>query len=202
MATDGLSMTIHGPHLGRNPQTKTPNIDRLAARGVTFTHAYSPVPACEPTRAPLIWVAPGVTRPGGVSTRTVDFMSIYPTLCELAAVPLPGHVEGSSIVSLLRDPAAPWDRPGISTHGYKNHAVRTEQWRLIRYADGSEEFYDETKDPYEWTNLAKNPEYTAARATLAAMLPTRDAPHKGGGSADTTDEDTPRKGKARKAKKE
>ena len=40
--------------LGRNPQTKTPNIDRLAARGVTFSHAYCAVPACEPSRAALM----------------------------------------------------------------------------------------------------------------------------------------------------
>ncbi len=155
----------------------------------------------EPTRAPLIWVAPGVTRPGGVSTRPVDFMSIYPTLCELAGVARPAHVDGPSIVSLLRNPAAPWDQPAISTHGYKNHAVRTEQWRLIRYADGSEEFYDETKDPYEWTNLAKKPEYAAAMAKLAAFLPTSNAPHKGPGSVETTDEDTPKKAKGRKKKK-
>ena len=43
----------------------------------------------EPTRAPLIWVAPGLTKPGGVSTRPVDFMSIYPTLCEVAGLPVP-----------------------------------------------------------------------------------------------------------------
>lgn len=154
----------------------------------------------EPTRAPLIWVAPGVTRPGGVSTRTVDFMSIYPTLCELAGLPRPGHVEGPSIVSLLRDPKSPWDQPALSTHGFKNHTVRTEDWRLIRYADGSEEFYDERKDPYEWTNLATRPEFAAVKAKLAALLPTRDAPHRGGGSADTTDEDTAAKGKAKKRK--
>ena len=35
-----------------------------------------------------------------------------------------------------------------------NHTVRTEDWRYIRYADGGEELYDETKDPYEWTNRA------------------------------------------------
>ena len=39
----------------------------------------------EATRAPLIWVVPGVTKAGGVCQRAVDFMSIYPTLCELAA---------------------------------------------------------------------------------------------------------------------
>ena len=37
----------------------------------------------ESARSPFIWVAPGVTKPGTISERPVDFMSIYPTLCEL-----------------------------------------------------------------------------------------------------------------------
>lgn len=142
----------------------------------------------EPTRAPLIWVAPGVTKPGGLSPRPVDFMSIYPTLCELAGLPVPKHVEGPSIVSLLRNPNAPWSQPAITTHGFKNHAVRTEQWRYIRYADGGEELYDEVNDPYEWTNLAAKPDYAATKAELARWLPTSNAPHRGKGTPDAGDE--------------
>ena len=41
-------------HLGRHPQTKTPNIDRLAKAGVTFTKAYCTAPACNPSRASLM----------------------------------------------------------------------------------------------------------------------------------------------------
>lgn len=130
----------------------------------------------EATRAPLMWVAPGVTKAGGVCDKTVDFMSIYPTLCELAGLPIPGHVEGQSIKSLLQDPKALWDRPAISTHGYKNHAVRTEKWRFIRYENGDEELYDETKDPYEWTNLAAKPEFAEIKAQLANELPDHNAP--------------------------
>ncbi|HEY6169417.1 MAG TPA: sulfatase, partial [Verrucomicrobiae bacterium] len=36
----------------------------------------------EATQAPLLWRVPGLTQPGGVCGRTVDFMSIYPTLCD------------------------------------------------------------------------------------------------------------------------
>ncbi|MBI5693726.1 MAG: sulfatase [Verrucomicrobia bacterium] len=155
----------------------------------------------EPTRAPFIWVAPGVTRPGGVSTRPVDFQCIYRTLCELAGLAVPAHVEGPSIVPLLRDPQAAWDQPAITTHGYRNHSIRTEQWRYIRYADGGEELYDETKDPYEWTNLAARPEYAAAKAALARWLPATDAPHRGAGRADEGDEPTPARSKRPKAKR-
>lgn len=37
-----------------NPEVKTPNLDRLAARGVTFTRAYTVNPTCTPTRASII----------------------------------------------------------------------------------------------------------------------------------------------------
>lgn len=130
----------------------------------------------EATRAPLLWVVPGVTRPGSVCERTVDFMSIYPTLTDLCGIATPSHVEGVSIRPLLADPKASWDRPAVTTHGYKNHAVRSEGWRLIRYEKGGEELYDEITDPYEWTNLAANPEHTSVKAELAKSLPGVDHP--------------------------
>jgi arylsulfatase A-like enzyme len=153
----------------------------------------------EPTRAPFIVVAPGVTKPGGISKRPVDFMCVYPTLCELAGLPIPKHVDGPSIVSLLRDPNAAWDRPAITTHGFQNHTVRTEDWRYIHYADGGEELYNEKTDPYEWTNLATKPEYAEVKARLAKWLPANNAPHKGKGTADEGDE--PAKPKNKKKKK-
>jgi arylsulfatase A-like enzyme len=126
----------------------------------------------EATRAPLIWVVPGMTKPGGVCERTVDFMSIYPTLCDLAGVPVPKHVEGADIRPLLADPTAAWTLPAVTTFHRNNHSVRTERWRYIHYHDGGEELYDHDADPYEWTNLAgKSAEFDAVQAALAKSLP-------------------------------
>ncbi len=125
----------------------------------------------EATRAPLIWVVPGVTKPAGVCDRTVDFMSIYPTLTDLCGIDTPKHISGKSIRALLANPQAAWDRPAMTTFGYKNHAVRDEGWRYIRYANGDEELYDETKDPYEWENLATKPEYASKKAELGRVMP-------------------------------
>jgi tetrahydrodipicolinate N-succinyltransferase len=59
----------------------------------------------------------------------------------------------------------------LTTHGYQNHAARSEAWRYIRYGNGEEELYDEKNDPHEWTNLAKDPKYDKAKANLARFFP-------------------------------
>jgi arylsulfatase A-like enzyme len=130
----------------------------------------------EATRAPLIWVVPGLTQPEKVCERTVDFMSIYPTLTDLCGIPTPQHVEGKSIRPLLADPQAAWDTPALTTHGRGNHAVRSEGWRFIRYAGGGEELYDEAADPYEWKNLAGDSDLAARKSELARFFPTKNVP--------------------------
>jgi len=129
----------------------------------------------ESTRSPLIWVVPGLTKPGSVCGRTIDLMDVYPTLCDLAGLPIPAHVEGQSIRPLLQNPNAPWDRPAITTHEFNNHSVRTEKWRYIRYADGGEELYDHDKDPLEWINLAPDPQFSSVKEDLQKWLPKTNA---------------------------
>jgi arylsulfatase A-like enzyme len=129
----------------------------------------------ESTHVPLIIVAPGVTVPGTRTSRPVSLMDLYPTLAELAALEIPEHVEGRSLVPLLKDPSREWDFPAVTTYGYGNHSVRTERYRYIRYADGSEELYDHESDPNEWTNLARDGEYERVKMGLRRALPVENA---------------------------
>ena len=98
------------------------------------------------------------------------------TSAKSAGLPIARHVEGVSIRKLLADPHASWTRPALTTHGFGNHAVRTAEWRYIRYANGDEELYDETKDPYEWTNLAAEAKHADTRKELAKWMPAKSAP--------------------------
>ncbi len=122
------------------------------------------------TRVPLIFAGPGV-RPGQRCSRPAELLDVYPTLIDLCALPPRGDLEGVSLRPQLEDASAPRTRPAITTHNQGNHAVRSEHWRYIRYADGTEELYDERSDPHEWTNLvAAIPTEPGARAGLMARL--------------------------------
>ncbi len=123
------------------------------------------------SHVPFIIVAPGVSKPGSRCEAPVSLVNIFPTLTELANLPAKPRVDGSSLVPLLRDPNAVWDNPAVITMGRGNHAVRTADWRYIRYHDGSEELYDARKDPWNNANLAAKPELGPVLATLRAALP-------------------------------
>jgi arylsulfatase A-like enzyme len=129
----------------------------------------------EATRTPLIIVAPGVAA-GSRCDRPVNLLDIYPTLVELCGLPARTELEGVSLQPLLEDPESPWDRPSLTTHGRNNHALRSERYRYIRYADDSEELYDHQRDPREWVNLAGNPQFDHVKRELAAWFPEKNVP--------------------------
>lgn len=136
----------------------------------------------EATRVPLlIHVPPGTpglpegSRREAVSPRPVNLLDIYPTLLELAGIEPLHELDGNSLVPLLRNPDQPW-QPTVTTHGRLNHAVRSEDFRYIRYADGSEELYDHRVDPMEWTNLAEDESFAGAKRELSKWLPETDVP--------------------------
>ncbi|HMV48578.1 MAG TPA: sulfatase-like hydrolase/transferase, partial [Blastocatellia bacterium] len=122
------------------------------------------------TRVPLIFAGPGVTA-NGRSHRPVELLDLYPTLLELSGLPARPELEGHSLAPLLKNANAKRAWPAITTHNQNNHTVRSEDWRYIRYADGSEELYDHRRDPNEWTNLARDPRYAKIIAEHRRWLP-------------------------------
>jgi arylsulfatase A-like enzyme len=124
---------------------------------------------------PLVVAGPTIAK-GEVCTRPVSLLDLYPTLIDLAALPPNAKNEGVSILPLLRKPSAPWDRPALTTSGYKNHALRSERRRYIRYSDGSEELYDHRRDPLERRNLADAEKHADVKEALKRYLPEHDEP--------------------------
>ncbi len=121
------------------------------------------------TRVPLIFAGPGVGR--GRCRQPAELLDIYPTLNELCGLPAKGGLEGVSLVPQLADAAAARERPAITCHNHDNNAVRSRDWRYIRYADGSEELYDMVDDPNEWTNLAGDARYAEVIAAHRKWIP-------------------------------
>ena len=129
----------------------------------------------ESTRVPLMIVAPDVTNGGRVCDRPVNLLDVYPTLNELCALPERKDLDGVSLVPLLKNPKAKWDRPAVTTWGRDNHAVRGQRYRYIRHPNGTEQFYDHQTDPNEFTNLANRPELAAVKTRLPQWLPKTNA---------------------------
>lgn len=124
----------------------------------------------ESCRVPLIFAGKGVSGQGSNCERTVELLDVYPTLADVAGLPLRPELDGVSLKPLLRRPQSDHDRPAITHLGADAAAVRTERWRYITYPDG-EQLYDHDHDPMEWRNLADEPEHAELKSELAAMLP-------------------------------
>jgi hypothetical protein len=87
-----------------------------------------------------------------------------------------------------------------SPRGSRFHEYRKVGWRYIRYANGDDELYNETSDPNEWTNLAKDPQYAGVEAELAKHLPAKNQPEIRGKAGVDEDADNRAKQKNKKAK--
>lgn len=132
-------------------------------------------------RSPLIISGAGVKAKGKACGRTVEFLDLYPTAAALAGLSgVPANLHGASLVPLLDNPSAPWDRPAITQvrrggpntkfiHGY---SIRTERHRYNMWDEGreGEELYDYQTDPREMKNLARDPASGALKRQLRAKL--------------------------------
>lgn len=105
-------------------------------------------------------------QPGSRVRSLVEFIDIYPSLCELAGLDIPPHVQGSSFVNLLVNPAATGKPFAIGRFG-NGDTIRSDDFRFSEYADkqGSitgQMLYNQELDPGENTNIAAESREKAA----------------------------------------
>lgn len=129
----------------------------------------------EATKVPLFFKVSGNKNNGKQSSQVVSLLDIYPTLAELCNLPDAPKLQGNSLKPLIQQPDKKWEKPVLSTWYYKNHAVRSNNWRYIHYRDGSEELYNHITDPGEHINLANDPTYDAVKEEHKKWLPKIDA---------------------------
>jgi iduronate 2-sulfatase len=84
------------------------------------------------TRVPLIVSAPGMKARGRSSNALVELLDMYPTLCELAGLSVPRHVEGKSFAPLLHDPDREWKKAAYSQ--FPCPALR--EWAALPLSEG------------------------------------------------------------------
>jgi arylsulfatase A-like enzyme len=130
------------------------------------------------TNAPLLISAPGMKNRGSHTKALVEFVDIYPTLSDLAGLPLPDHLEGISLKPLLEDPARPWKTAAFSQYprsasrtgegDLMGYSMRTDRYRFTVWVDRTDhskiaalELYDHETDPQENTNIAADPKNKA-----------------------------------------
>lgn len=122
------------------------------------------------TRVPLIVAAPG-HKLNQKSSRPAELIDVFPTLLELAGLPQDTAQEGQSLVPLMTNPNNDWTHPAITSFGKGNVAIRSTNFRLIQYLDGSQELYDLRTDPHEWKNLAYDAAFFDIVAEHAKQIP-------------------------------
>ncbi|MBK5294298.1 MAG: sulfatase-like hydrolase/transferase, partial [Acidobacteriia bacterium] len=141
----------------------------------------------EAARAPLLVAAPGHKK--GISTkRLVEWVDLYPSLCDLAGLAKPEGLEGTSFVPLLDNPSRAWKKavftivargsdPGQASGGARGkegilgRSVRTERYRYTEWGSSDmSELYDHSNDPKEFTNLARTPKHAITVEQMRKVL--------------------------------
>lgn len=126
--------------------------------------------------SPLIVRAPGL--PAAIEVRElVEFIDIYPSLCELAGLPLPEHLDGTSFVRWMggEERSAPTEALGRYGRG---ETLRTDRYRYTEYLDANGRrrarmLYDHQVDPHETVNIAEHPEHRELVQRLSERLQAR-----------------------------
>ena len=141
----------HGWHLGEHNFWSKHNLMHLA------------------TSSPMIVAGPGV-KPGQKSDRLIEFVDIYPSLCDMAGIKtINKGLQGTSFKPLLSDPQRPWKKAAFSKFGPAVGLI-TDRYNYAEFDNGEKMLYDLQNDTDENVNIAGSEEHQEIVRQLNRML--------------------------------
>jgi choline-sulfatase len=134
----------------------------------------------EAVRVPLIVAGPGLPQGRRVDEPLVSTLDVFPTLCDLAAVPVPPDLRGRSLAAWLgKDVAAADGTDYVVSEWHTEYGdlvtpgrmLRTRRYKYVRYLDdGGEELYDLEADPGERRTVIADPAHGSALRAHRELL--------------------------------
>ena len=124
---------------------------------------------------------------GNKSTSPVEFIDIFPTLCDLVSQEIPKHLHGLSLKTIMKNPKISVKSSAMSQWPSGNgmgYALRNERFRYVEWMTGdtkspynksnvfAKQLFDYKKDPYETVNIADESTYKDVADHLQKELST------------------------------
>jgi iduronate 2-sulfatase len=126
----------------------------------------------ESAGVPLIISVPG--KQPAVCHQLVELLDLYPTTAKLCGLPVPDHVQGNDISSLLDDPETSVRPFAFSVAPMrKGFLIRGPRYAMIQYREDASagiELFDTVTDPEQYHNLASDPKYADVLARMQQHL--------------------------------
>ena len=125
-------------------------------------------------RVPLIFRGPGVGK-GKKTSTLAEFVDLYPTLCEIAGISLPEHLEGESLADVLENPSNE-HKTKVFSRFHAGESIITQDFIFSEWVFNNDTaqrprmLYDHTVDPEENYNVSEDPEYATVVGGLTQQL--------------------------------
>ena len=120
------------------------------------------------SRVPLLIRPADVTVPARTDTGLTEALDVLPTILDLAGIQIPPHLQGCSLLPRLHNDA-PGATSALTEHtGWKS--LRTERFRYLLHADGTEQLYDLSAEWGDYRDLAADSAYAADLAAVRHEL--------------------------------
>ncbi len=121
-------------------------------------------------KVPLMISGPGIPK-SKVSNALVYLFDMFPTLCDLCQLPSPKGVDGKDLAPVVKGKVATVRNSLYTAYRNTVRAVRTDEWKLIRYPRHDySQLFNLKNDPLEINNLAAAPEYKTKLDEMMNLL--------------------------------